>query len=196
MRCNILIGTLGTATFMLLGAHANAADFSATLSGFEEVGEIKVQTKAGSGTGAILSPLGTGAILSPGTATLDLDFNRKAGRIAFRLTYSSLTSAVNQANIEFGKKHVAGGIMVFLCSNLSNGPVGIKPCPTPSGTVTGTITSASVVGPTAENVAVGNFGALVAALVSNTAYANIHTVNFPGGEIRGQILKGDEQSPE
>jgi hypothetical protein len=33
----------------------------------------------------------------------------------------------------------------------------------------------------------------VAALDSSTAYGNIHTVKFPAGEIRGQILKGDER---
>jgi len=40
MHCNILAGTLGTVAFMLLGAHANAADFSATFSGFEEIGGL------------------------------------------------------------------------------------------------------------------------------------------------------------
>jgi hypothetical protein len=178
MRCNILTVTLSTATFMLLGPHANAEHFSATYSGFEELGEI------GAGeTGAIYSPAGT--------ATLDLDLDSKAGTITFKVKYSGLTSAVTQAHIHFGKEHVAGGIMVFLCSNLPNPPVGTKPCPTPSGKVTGTITSASVLAIPTQNVAVGDFSALVAALVSNTAYANIHTVNFPSGEIRGQILKGD-----
>jgi hypothetical protein len=60
----------------------------------------------------------------------------------------------------------------------------------------GTITSASVVGPTAQNINPGDFDALVAALDSNTAYGNIHTVKFPAGEIRGQILKGDERFTE
>jgi hypothetical protein len=63
MHCNILAGTLGTVAFMLLGAHANTADFSATFSGFEEIG--------GLGAGE------TGAIFSPGKATLDLDLTEK-----------------------------------------------------------------------------------------------------------------------
>jgi len=33
----------------------------------------------------------------------------------------------------------------------------------------------------------GNFDALVAALTSDTAYVNVHTTNFPAGEIREQI---------
>jgi hypothetical protein len=183
MHCNILAGTLGTVAFMLLGAHANAADFSATFSGFQEIG--------GLGAGE------TGAIFSPGKATLDLDLNRKTQTIKFKLAYSgfpSTSTKVTQAHIHFAKVHVAGGIMVFFCSNV--GPKGIQACPTPNGTVKGTITPASVIGPAAQNVNPGDFGALVAALDSNTAYGNIHTVNFPAGEIRGQILKGEDQSQE
>jgi CHRD domain len=184
MRCNILAGTLGTAALMLLGGHANAAEFSASFSGFQEIG--------GLGAGE------TGAILSPGKATLDLDLSRKTRMLRFKLTYSGFpsTAAVTQAHIHFAKVHVAGGIIVFFCSNLGNGPVGTQACPTPNGTVMGTITSASVVGPTAQNVNPGDFDALVAALDSNTAYGNIHTVKFPAGEIRGQILRGDEHYSE
>jgi hypothetical protein len=45
---------------------------------------------------------------------------------------------------------------------------------------------------TGQNVAAGDFNALVAALESNTAYGNIHTANFPSGEIRGQIRHPDD----
>jgi hypothetical protein len=34
--------------------------------------------------------------------------------------------------------------------------------------------------------------ALTDALASNTAYANIHTMAFPAGEIRGEIRPGDD----
>jgi hypothetical protein len=36
---------------------------------------------------------------------------------------------VTQAHIHFGPGRVNGGIMVFLCSNLGNGPEGTQPCP-------------------------------------------------------------------
>jgi hypothetical protein len=101
---------------------------------------------------------------------------------------------VTQAHIHFGKIHVPGGIMVFFCTNLGNGPAGTPLCPASGGTVTGTWTAASVVGPTGQNVTPGDFSAVIDALNSNTAYANIHTTKFPAGEIRGQVRRGDRES--
>jgi len=183
MRCNMLAATFGTAALMLLCSSANASDFSARFSGFQELGELNAET---------------GAIFSPGKATLDLDLNRKTQVLKFRLTYSGFPSstAITQAHIHFAKIHVAGGIIVFFCSNLGNGPAGTQGCPTPNGTVTGTIAPASVLGIATQNVTAGDFNALVAALESNTAYANIHTAKFPAGEIRGQIVKSGEDEHE
>jgi hypothetical protein len=53
--------------------------------------------------------------------------------------------------------------------------------------VSGTITAASILAVPTQNVPAGNFGVLLAALISDTAYTNVHTANFPGGEIRGQV---------
>jgi CHRD domain len=170
MRCSIIVCAAGAAaTFMLVGAQANAADFSAKFSGFEEV---------------------PAAILSAGRATLDLDLNRHARTLGFRLTYAGLSSPVTQAHIHFGREHVNGGIMVFFCSNLPNPPPGTQTCPPNGGTVTGTITAANVLALPLQNVPAGDFDALVAALRSDSAYGNIHTTNFQAGEIRGQIEKG------
>jgi hypothetical protein len=130
-----------------------------------------------------------------GQGTLDLVLNRNASTASYTLTYSNLTSNVLQAHIHFGKVHVPGGIFVFLCTNLGNGPAGTPACPSAGGTVSGTLTAASVVAVPTQNIPAGNFDALVDILTSNTAYANVHTQNFPGGEIRGQVRAngGDEQ---
>lgn len=172
------IAAIGLA-WLFSSLNASATDFSARFSGFQEIG--------GLGAGE------TGAILSHGNATLDLHLKRKARKLNFKLSYSGLGAPVTQSHIHFGREHVAGGIMVFFCSNLANPPSGTQACPLTSGTVTGTITPASVIGPTAQNVSVGDFDALVAALDSDTAYGNIHTTSFPAGEIRGQIRKSDYQ---
>ena len=176
---SLALATLMTAPFVF-GAYANATEFSAKFSGFEEVGPLPGPLSAE-----------TGAIFSPGTATLDLDLNRNARTITFKLTYSGLSAPVTQAHIHFGKRHVPGGVMVFFCTNGNNGPAGTQLCPPGGGTVTGTFTGGSVVGPAAQHVTPGDFDALVAALVSDTAYGNIHTTNFQAGEIRGQIRQGD-----
>jgi CHRD domain len=161
--------------FLFMSVPARGQEYFAKFSGFEEVG--------GLGAGE------TGAILSSGQATLKLALDKTAQTLTYTLTYSGLTNIL-QSHIHFGKKHVAGGIMVFFCSNLGNGPAGTPACPDDTSgevTVTGTITAAGVVGPSAQNITAGDFAGVVAALASNTAYGNIHTKQFPAGEIRGQV---------
>jgi hypothetical protein len=155
---------------------AHAQEFGARLNGFEELGGLNAET---------------GAILSNGKGTLSLDVDKS--QITYTLTYSGLSAPVTQAHIHLGKIHVPGGIMVFFCTNLGNGPAATPACPASGGTVTGTWTAASVVGPTGQNVTAGDFSALLDALNSNTAYANIHTTKFPAGEIRGQVRRGDRE---
>jgi len=190
-----LIGTaLCAGVLALCGGRADSEEFSARLNGFEELGGLNAQT---------------GAVLSNGKGTLELDLNEKKGTATWTLTYSNVgttkpkTGTVSQAHIHFGKSRDSGGVMVFFCTNLTPpvGPPAPKPCPSPSGTVSGMWTSADIVAIAGQNVVAGNFDALVEALESNTAYANIHTTSsptppavdtaFPAGEIRGQIHKGD-----
>ena len=156
---------------------AQAQEFGARLNGFEELGALNAET---------------GAIRSAGKGTLSLDVDKS--QASYTLTYSGLSAPVTQAHIHFGKIHVPGGVMVFFCTNLGNGPAGTPACPPSGGTVTGTWTAASVVGPAAQNVTPGDFSAVIDALNSNTAYANIHTTKFPAGEIRGQVRRGDRES--
>jgi hypothetical protein len=176
MKRRFWVGTtLGAVTLLFSSIPTRAQDYSAKYSGFREVG--------GLGAGE------TGAILSTGQATLKLSVDKAAQTLTYSLTYSGLTNVL-QAHIHFGKEHVAGGIMVFFCTNLGNGPTGTPACPDDTAgevTVTGTVTATGVVGPTAQNIAAGDFAAVVAALASDTAYGNIHTKQFPAGEIRGQV---------
>jgi hypothetical protein len=119
-----------------------------------------------------------------------LQLNRADQTLSFVLKYSGLVNPVTQAHIHFGKVHMAGGVMVFFCSNLASAPAGTQPCPANAGTVTGTLSAANVIGPAAQGVPAGDFQAIVDALESETAYANIHSTVFPAGEIRGEIRRG------
>jgi hypothetical protein len=207
MRRYKLIGTaLCAGVLALWGGRADAEEFSARLTGFQELGSLPNVTQNPT-TGVVTAANPTGAVLSNGTGTLELDLDEKAGTATWTLTYSNVgttppkTGTVSQAHIHFGKSRDSGGILVFFCTNLTPPPVGAplpKPCPSPSGTVSGTWTSADIVAIAGQNVVAGNFDALVDALESNTAYANIHTTSgttpdtaFPAGEIRGQIHEGD-----
>ncbi len=171
----MLLGALVAAVAVTppVTAAPHVEQFHAVFSGFNEVGGLNAFT---------------GAILSPGQATLELRLNRADQTLSFVLRYSGLQNDVTQAHIHFGKSHMAGGVMVFFCSNV--GPANVQACPLRYGMVTGTLSAADVIGPGAQNVTAGNFDALVDALESDTTYANIHTVKFAAGEIRGEIRRG------
>lgn len=147
--------------------------FTAKLDGFQELGALNTET---------------GAILTSGKGTLNLTLDRVAKTINFELTYSGLSSNVTQSHIHFGRVHTPGGIMVFFCTNLGNGGTDIPACPTTEGTVTGTRSGGDIKAITGQNVTAADFDELTEVLLSNSGYANVHTVNFPAGEIRGQIL--------
>ena len=117
-------------------------------------------------------------------------FDEGDASIKWTLTYEGLEAPTTQAHIHFGAPRTAGGITVFLCSNLGNGPAGTPACGSPSGTVSGTITAADVIGPAGQGLAAGDYDELVAAIRSGMAYANVHSTKFPGGEIRGQLRDG------
>ena len=80
-----------------------------------------------------------------------------------------------------------GGISVFLCSNLGNGPAGTQACPPAPATISGTITPADVIGPAEQGIDPMEFDELVGAIRAGVAYANVHSTTFPTGEIRGQL---------
>jgi len=186
MRRYKVIGTaLCAGVLALCGGRADAEQFSARLDGFQELGALNAQT---------------GAVLSNATGTLELNLDENSGKATWTLTYSDvgttapLLGNVTQAHIHFGKSRDSGGVMVFFCTNLGNGPAGTQACPlhsTSSPPLTGTFTAASVVAIAGQNVVAGNFNALAEALTSNTAYANIHTTVLGAGEIRGQIHRGE-----
>jgi len=122
-----------------------------------------------------------------GNGQIRLRVDEKARTITYRLTYAGTESAVTQAHIHFGGRHQSGGVSVFLCSNLGNGPVGTPACPAAPGTVSGTLNAASVIGPAGQGIAAGEFDELVDAIHAGVTYANVHTDIRTGGEIRAQI---------
>jgi hypothetical protein len=119
-------------------------------------------------------------------------------QIQWELSYSDLESAVQQAHIHLGQKDVNGGITVFLCTNLGNGPAGTQLCPPSPATISGTIMAADVSPPIPATLAARNQGLntgeldeLIRAIRAGKTYVNVHTTDRPGGEIRSQINHGE-----
>ncbi|HEX3225840.1 MAG TPA: CHRD domain-containing protein [Gaiellaceae bacterium] len=118
---------------------------------------------------------------SKGHASLSLALSN--GTITFKLEYSGLSGNPAAAHVHIGQVAVNGGVSFFFCGG------GGKPaCPaSTSGTINGTVVAADVVGPTAQGFAAGDLDSVLAAIQHGLGYANMHTANFPGGEIRGQL---------
>lgn len=143
-----------------------------TLTGYEEVPSVSTGAK-GEFSGKI---------------------NNEETEIEWTLSYSELEGAVQQAHIHLGQKGVNGGITVFLCTNLGNGPAGTQPCPAPPATISGTITAADVspnipatAGARTQGLNTGEFDELLAAMRAGATYVNVHSTLWPGGEVRSQI---------
>jgi hypothetical protein len=145
----------------------DGGDATARLSGFEEVPVISTE-----GTGKFKAEI-------------------RSDRIDYKLSYRDLEGGgVLFAHIHLGQRTANGGVAAFLC-----GGGGKDPCPPSPATVRGTITPADVVGPTSQGIPAGGFDELVDRIEDGVTYANVHTSQFQGGEIRGQI-NGDEDDDD
>jgi CHRD domain len=130
-----------------------------------------------------LSPTSSVSTLGNG----EFEARIRSQEIQYELRYRDLEGGtVLFAHIHFGQRATNGGVSAFLCGGGSK-----PPCPqTQPATVTGTIVPSDVVGPAAQGIAPGQFDELVRAMRAGATYANVHTTQWPGGEIRGQIDAG------
>ena len=110
------------------------------------------------------------------------------------MSYSDLEGSITQSHIHLGNVGVNGGISVFLCTNLGNGPGGTQPCPASPATITGTILAADVSpnipatgAARTQGINTEEIDELVAAIRAGATYVNVHTTLWPGGEVRSQI---------
>ena len=175
----LLIGNLSTQANN--NNDGNALRFSTRLSTFNEV-----PPKANGASGTFR------ARLSEDGTTLSWTF-----------TWSGLSGPPLFAHIHFGLKGANYPVMTFFCGGPKGNPdIPQKPdCPqTTSGSITGTTTAADIIAlntagaTTDQALDQHDFAGFLRALAAGSAYANMHTTRFPGGEIRGQIAahRGDE----
>lgn len=116
------------------------------------------------------------ATTATGTATYTLIGNT----LTYTITVTGLTSTTTMSHIHLGSSAVAGPVIVpYTVYAVQNGLVstGLIDLSTP-------VSSNSATG---ANTISGD--SLKVLLNNGNAYTNVHTINFPGGEIRGQIVK-------
>jgi hypothetical protein len=168
---------LAVAAYALAGGSGPGFNhLTATMSGYQEVPSIS----------------------SGASATFTADVAQDGQSIDWQLSYEGLEGAVQQSHIHFGQRAVNGGISVFLCTNLGNGPAGTQPCPAPPATISGTITPADVspnipatLAARNQGIDTGEWDELLRAIDAGKAYANVHSTKWPGGEIRAQLNEPD-----
>lgn len=134
------------------------------------------------------------SVSTTGSGNFTARISNDESRIDWELSYSDLEGTIQQSHIHIGNKGVNGGISVFLCTNLGNGPAGIQPCPAPPATISGTILAADVSPNIPATLAARNQGLntgemdeLIKAIRAGATYVNVHSTTWPGGEIRSQI---------
>jgi hypothetical protein len=125
--------------------------------------------------------------LTSGTGTFSATIS--GGTLTYKLTYQNLSAPAFMAHIHFGQKAVSAGVFIWLCQSATapSPTAGTPTCPAGGGTVTGTANAASVLKIPGQTLNAGNFDDALAIIRSGEAYVNVHTTNFPPGEIRGQI---------
>ena len=101
--------------------------------------------------------------------------------LEFELSYENLTGDLTDAHLQFGQVSVNGGIIAHLCDEVAGCPLGS------SGMITGHIDADHVDGPTNQGIAPGEFAEVLKAMRAGMTYVNVHSTQFPGGEIRGQV---------
>lgn len=172
-RIVLAIGALLTATAAGTGVAASGSDdveggngLQVRLSGYQE------------------DPL---ALSTTGAGRFRAHISEGNQEISYELSYEALEGNVLQAHIHLGGRAQSGGISVFLCSNLGNGPAGTQLCPAAPATITGVLRPADVIGPTGQGILAGEFAELIDAIKHGTTYVNVHSSKYPGGEIRAQL---------
>jgi hypothetical protein len=102
--------------------------------------------------------------------------------LEFKLIVANIED-VTQAHIHCGAAGVNGPVVVFL--------YGFGPIVSPNGVLSEGVRTDDNVIPLPDSAAcpggISDFADLVEKIRSGGAYVNVHTVDHPGGEIRGQI---------
>jgi hypothetical protein len=153
---------------------AEGVKLRATLSGAQEV------------TPPVVGTLTGGEIL--------LDFDAGFSQVTVTLTLEGTATTTNGAHLHCNRPGADGPIFLGLVN-----PGSCDPAQLSAGMLSCTLTNESF-DPEADCLGtvdrpVNNIAALYFAARDGLVYANVHTVENPAGELRGQLLEAEEEDP-
>src|SRR5687768_1278443 len=122
MKRKVIVSAVAVAMSSAVVAGTNFGSIREFLNGYEEVPSVS-----------------TGA-----SGRFSASIRKSETESQWQLRYSELEGDVQPAHIHFAQAGVNGGISVFLCTNLGNGPAGVQPCPPAPAVISGTIVAADV----------------------------------------------------
>lgn len=156
----IVVAAVLSLSAVALASPQGRKPFVAPLSGGEEVTETPVETAA------------------HGLAIFRL--NKEGDELSYKLIVANIEN-VTQAHIHMALPGQNGPVVAWLYP--SGPPPVLVPGPFSGVLAEGTITEENLVGLLAGQ----SLSELIALLETGTAYVNVHTEQYPAGEIRGQI---------
>ncbi|MGH9979475.1 MAG: CHRD domain-containing protein [Nitrososphaeraceae archaeon] len=119
-----------------------------------------------------------------------------SGMAVFKVTQESIWYLINITGIDkVTAAHIHGGALE------ENGPIlaslfGSNDNVT--GSINGTLTQGNITGDTLEvqSAASDQLSEIVAGMKNGSTYVDVHTINYPGGELRGQIMSANSTHAE
>ncbi len=146
-------------------AYADDQEFEATLSGAQEV---------------------MGGTDTPATGRINAKFDKAFTKVRVNLKIKNLVGTFAGAHFHCGRPGQNGPVAFGL---VNPGPLVFD-----GDRIRGTLTNADVIAADCSGVGrpVNNIVSLAFAMRQSVIYVNVHSSLFPPGEIRGQMLEGDD----
>lgn len=184
----------------IVNADARSMRLNADLNGGNEVVDTTVN-RLDTPNGPVDVTLPVKGLLSGAYGEAHFTLSPDGNSLSYTLQVSKTSTAVFMAHIHIGPPTQNGPIMLWLFGDPTHNPIPNLTLPrtdppfadggTGGGTVSGTLTAASF--PTGNtglaNLGVTSFADAAANILKGNAYVNVHTVRYPPGEIRGQIMR-------
>lgn len=135
-----------------------------------------------------LNPLTGMPPASSATGTMTLDFISATDTLDYTLTFSGLTSDTTMAHIHLGPPGQSGAPLLMIYD------YGMPPSQNmTSDTMSGSLTAMDFMPDSVDGIS--TFAQAISAIESGNTYVNIHSTNYPAGEIRGQIMITSQTGP-